>query len=512
MGDGSTGTHEKALAEVWNGASWAIVRAPDLSSGFTQLSSVSCSSGSSCMATGLGVAERWNGRKWSLVKIGKPGGTAADLSGVSCTRAGPCYAAGFNFVEGVQTLVAEYWNGTRWQVQDAPVATSSDSSGLGSVSCTTATNCTAVGFYHDPVDGDRALAFDFALQWQDQSPLPFNGVIGTGLNAVSCATPQTCVAVGTFQTSKAFESFGETWNGGSWTSVSMPKPKVTNLAAVSCTAATSCIAVGDIVTNGIPLTLAEHWNGLTWARQHTPNPAKAARSFLSSVSCTSRSACTAVGFSADHAGHQSTLAEWWNGRIWRAEHVPVPAKEPDIELEDVSCGSATACAAVGSFSGGLFTDVWNGKSWGLKPVATPRGGKDEFLSSVSCTSASACTAVGDYVHLTHLVPLAERWNGKNWKPQRVATPRGASLSGLSSVSCASATACTAAGFARHSAIDAVAESWNGRKWTAESIQPPPGSLSTQLGSLSCDSAAACMAVGSYQDNTDTEQMLAEQFS
>ena len=512
VGDGSTGPHEKALAEVWNGARWAIARTPDLSSGFTQLSSVSCPSASSCLATGLGVAERWNGAKWSLVKIGKPGGTAADLTGVSCTRAGPCYAVGSNFVEGVQNLVAEYWNGSRWQVQNAPLTTSNDSSGLSSVSCTTATNCTAVGFYHDPVDGDRALAFDFELQWQDQSPLPFNGVVSTGLNAVSCASPQSCVAVGTFQTSTAFESFGESWNGGTWTSASTPKPKVSNLAAVSCPASSSCIAVGDIVTNGIPLTLAEHWNGITWARQHTPNPAKSARSFLAGVSCTSGSACTAVGFYADHAGHQFTLAERWNGRNWRAEHVPGPAGEPGVQLDGVSCGSASACMAVGTFDGGIFTDVWNGKSWSLKPVAAPRGGKDGFLSSVSCTSASACTAVGDYVRHTRVVPLAERWNGKSWKPQPVATPPGASASGLTSVSCTSATACAAGGFTQHAVTDAVAERWNGTKWATESIQPPPGSQSTQLGSISCDSAAACMAVGSYQDGTDTQQMLAEQFS
>ncbi|HUD37619.1 MAG TPA: hypothetical protein VMR14_12010 [Streptosporangiaceae bacterium] len=512
VGDGSTGTHAKALAEVWNGAKWAIAPTPDLPSGFTQLSAVSCPSSNSCMATGLGVAERWNGAKWSLVKIGKPGGTEADLSSVSCTRAGPCYAAGANFVEGVQMLVAEYWNGSRWQVQGAQVTTSYDSSGLSGVSCTTATNCTTVGFYHDPVDGDRALAFDFSLRWQDQSPLPFNGVVSTGLNAVSCASPQACVAIGTFQTATAFESFAETWSGGTWSSESTPKPKVTNLAAVSCTAATSCTAVGDIVTNGIPLTLAEHWNGITWARQHTPNPAKAARSFLTAVSCPSRGACTAVGFYVDHAGHQFTIAERWNGRSWEAEHVPGPAGKAGIQLEGVSCGSARACSAVGTFDGGMFTDSWNGKNWRLKPVAAPKGGKEGFLSSVSCTSASACTAVGDYLHGSRLVPLSERWNGKNWQAQRAAIPPGASSSGLSSVSCTSATACTAAGFTQHATTGTVAERWNGKKWVAEIIQPPPGSLSAQLGSLSCNSAIACMAVGSYQDNTDTEQMLAEQYS
>ena len=69
---------------------------------------------------------------------------------------------------------------------------------------------------------------------------------------------------------------------------------------------------------------------------------------------------------------------------------------------------------VGTFDGGMFTDSWNGKNWRLKPVAAPKGGKEGFLSSVSCTSASACTAVGDYLHGSRLVPLSERWNGKKW--------------------------------------------------------------------------------------------------
>ncbi len=421
VGSTQTGTRVGTLAERWDGSSWLPEATPGLRSGQDSgLSSLSCTSGSSCMAGGVGLAGRWNGKTWSLLKIARPGGgTAATLSGISCVRAGVCYAAGSFFADGVQTLVAEIWNGTRWSVQDAPITTSHDSSTLNGVSCTTATNCTAVGSYHDPVNGNRALAEDFTLRWQDQSPPELNGVISTGLDGVSCASPGACVAVGTFETTKAFESFAEIWSGSQWNVVSTPKPKVSDLAAISCSAARSCEAVGDITRNGNPLTLAEHWNGSSWAVQHTPNPAGAGVGFLTSVSCSSADACTATGFSAGHALNRRTLAERWNGKSWKIQRTINPPKGSVIQFNGVSCASAKACTAVGSFSTGLFGETWNGSGWKPHAVPLPKGGKDGFLSSVSCTTARACTAAGDYVRSRHLIPLAERWNGKGWTPQAV---------------------------------------------------------------------------------------------
>ena len=45
-----------------------------------------------------------------------------------------------------------------------------------------------------------------------------------------------------------------------------------------------------------------------WSIQTTPNPAGGSGSILNGVSCTSASACTAVGNSSN-----GTLAEGWNG-------------------------------------------------------------------------------------------------------------------------------------------------------------------------------------------------------
>jgi len=49
-----------------------------------------------------------------------------------------------------------------------------------------------------------------------------------------------------------------------------------------------------------------------WAIQPTPNPL-VRDGFLTAVSCTSPSACIAVGSRRDRTGAQVTLAEVWNG-------------------------------------------------------------------------------------------------------------------------------------------------------------------------------------------------------
>ncbi len=90
---------------------------------------------------------------------------------------------------------------------------------------------------------------------------------------------------------------------GSIQSVPVPTgAKASSFSGVSCSAATACEAVGSYVNSGgTTVTLAESWNGTAWSIQSTPNPTGATSSSLSSVSCISSSACTAVGKSVTTA-------------------------------------------------------------------------------------------------------------------------------------------------------------------------------------------------------------------
>lgn len=501
----------KTLAEQWNGKKWVIQKTPNTTSGNSELDAVSCPSATRCMATGTGMAEHWNGKSWSLLKIGKPRGDAADLSSVSCTKAGSCYAVGENFIDGVPNSVAELWNGSRWSVQPVPIATSSDASELAGVSCTTATNCTAVGGYHDPTTGNKALAEDFSLRWNDVSPTPFNGVTSTGLNTVSCASPSNCVAVGLFETQHFFEVFSQRWDGTSWTPQIMPKPKSTNIQGVSCPAANSCEAVGNLSTGVRQVPLAEHWNGTGWAIQNAPAPANISNAFLLGVSCASKTSCVAVGFDTK-SGRQRSLAEVWNGKTWRVTPAPSPAGQKFIELNSVSCSSATFCLATGMFGGGTFAATWNGKTWGTTaPVRNPKGALHSALFSVSCVTAKDCLAVGS-ASTPKSVPLAERWDGKKWSLLTIKAPAGAIASSLSGISCSSASACSAVGSVTRKSNGSIAYAWTGKHWVSRAIAIPAGSLSVGLGAVSCNSASACMAIGDHNDAANTEQMLAEQYS
>jgi hypothetical protein len=502
----------KTLAEIWNGKTWAIQKTPN-GPGSSSLEGVSCASATTCMATGSGLAERWNGKAWSLLKIGKPQGTAADLSSVSCAKAGPCYAVGHHFTGGVEFAVAELWNGSRWSVQPVSIATSFDDSELAGVSCPTATNCTAVGAYDD--SGNKALAEDFSLRW-NITDAPFTGsdLVGVGLSAVSCISPQNCLAVGTFETTNSsFQTFSDHWDGTVWTPLFLPKPKSTNMDAISCPAANSCEAVGNFSTGASEVPQAERWNGARWTLQHAPAPAGADRAFLLGVSCATKTACVAVGFSIK-SGKIRSLGEHWDGKTWKVTPTPNPAGQQTIQLNAVSCRSATFCLATGTFAEGTFAATWNGKSWGpTAPVPNAKGAIHASLSGVSCSTSKSCQAVGTSTAKQKTVPLAEHWDGRKWSPLTVPPPAGALDSNLNAISCVSGGACAAVGsVVRNKSRDAVAYAWTGKRWVIHQVAVPGGALSPMLTAVSCNSGTACMAVGDYTNPSNLEAILAEQYS
>jgi hypothetical protein len=285
------------------------------------------------------------------------------------------------------------------------------------------------------------------------------------------------------------------------------------LSAVSCGSRSSCIATGSYITSAnADVTLAEHWNGRHWGVQHTPNPAGGPGSSLLGVSCWSATSCTAVGNAGNNTDTEVTLAEHWNGRHWSVQRTPDPAGAPSSFLYGVSCTSASACMAVGGYnnSGGTvsFTlaERWNGRRWTIQRPVTPAG-SSAGLRGVSCTSAKACTAVGSENSGTLDQALAEHWNGRSWRVQH--TPNPASPQNvLNSVSCSSARACMATGSQGTSAFSiGLAMHWSGAKWAVQPSAAPAGAYSVQLPAVACWSATACMAVGEYFIGSDIAQAL-----
>lgn len=355
-----------------------------------------------------------------------------------------------------------------------------------------------------------------APEWHYQLPPDDPGALASGLSQVSCPSAGFCLAVGLAEDSgSVFPSFAETWNGSGWTVRNTPNAKANVLDGVSCRSHSDCIAVGDIVgSGGRLLPLAERWTGSGWKKLSTPAPAAAVKSFLTSVSCPSATFCMAAGFWSDTSGKQQTLAESWHGGAWKITATASPPGFRTMQLNGVSCGSASSCVAVGdllSHGFSLLAESWNGHSWKRDAITDPAGHATGFLADVSCYSATGCMATGDAAS----VPLAERWTGKKWAARTAAVPAASSSSGLTGgVSCPTASACTATGFkVQGGRTKLLAERWNGTKWTTQDIKAPPGSQNiTELSGVSCPAVSLCLAVGSYTSSSAIENDLGEEYS
>jgi hypothetical protein len=244
-----------------------------------------------------------------------------------------------------------------------------------------------------------------------------------------------------------------------------------------------------------------------WSIQSTPNPSEAIESTLSAVSCSSSTACTAVGHYRTSAGGNDSFAfaERWNGTEWKIQSLPLPAEAVTSLLYGASCTSSTSCVAVGQYgkSGtGTTTGLaesWNGTEWKLQSTPKPEKSVANVLQAVSCTSSTACTATGEEYSSTLVtwLTLAERWNGTEWAIQTTPSPEKAESIYLAGVSCTSSTFCTAVGHYENSSGHEATldESWNGTEWKLQSTPNAEEATETSLEGVSCISSSACTAVG-----------------
>jgi hypothetical protein len=156
--------------------------------------------------------------------------------------------------------------------------------------------------------------------------------------------------VGYYQASQThiIEPLTVLWNGLSWASLANPAGDGTVLTSVSCSTPTFCVAVGYSENPGISAAIAEIWNGTTWTLRPPPNPAEGTGGYssLEGVACTGPSTCQAVGIYYDNGTYPS-LIEVWSGSAWTIVTSP---NVPDAEnnLTSISCTSDSACMAVAS--------------------------------------------------------------------------------------------------------------------------------------------------------------------
>ena len=423
----NSGGTEVTLGELITGATkkWTVQETPNPTGAKSAaLSGVLCTGTEACTAVGhyvnsasfeLALAEVFTktAKKWALQEIQDPKEVATGgLAGVSCSATEACTGVGhYHNSSGTEVTLAERWNGKEWAFQESPNPTGAKSASLSGVSCTAAEACTAVGHYVTSGGVESTLA--------------------------------------------------EVWSAKKWTIQETTNPtgaKSASLSSVSCTAAEACTAVAHFVNSGsTEVTLAEVFTSTAkkWAIQESPNPTGAKSSSLSGVSCTAAEACTAVGHFVNSGGTEVTLGEVFTSatKKWAVQEPPNPVEAKSSSLSGVSCTSTTACTAVGHYVSSTSVELklgetWNGTAWSIKETPNPTGAKSSSLSGVSCTAAEACTAVGHYVNSGNTeVTLVEVFTSetKKWAIQESPNPAEAKSSSLSGVSCKTATACIAVG-------------------------------------------------------------------
>ena len=402
------------------------------------LASVSCPSAGNCTAVGsytdssghtqvLALTEK-SGTWARGVEVSLPANAGSDpqlqVFSVSCGAVGNCSAVG-NYLDSSgnhQAFLLSETSGTWATGIEAALpadARPGPATGLTSVSCASAGNCTAVGDY-DVRSGYSAglLLTETSGTWGAGVEAPLPAGVGNGpfveLDQVSCASAGSCTAVGNYQdgtTPGSAEDFSHhglllSETSGTWaTGVEASLPAnigTTNTglenAAVSCASAGTCTAVGDYIDSSGHLqgVLLSETSG-TWATgAEAPLPPNAGTNphpSFNSVSCASAGNCTAVGFYEDSSGAYQVLVLTETSGSWAASEASMPANanvtNPIANLGSVSCGSAASCTAVGFYkdNSGHFQGllVGGGSTLALLggPTATSAGVTDKLTCAPS---------------------------------------------------------------------------------------------------------------------------------
>ena len=271
------------------------------------------------------------------------------------------------------------------------------------------------------------------------------------------------------------------------------------LYSISCFSKTNCTAVGNWASQSQFVqshTLAEHWNGSKWSKETTPEPAASSIARFDGVACPAAKMCVAVGvdFTGLGAANTNPIIARWNGSKWTLDKIKEPAGGSEGFLEGVACSSATQCLAVGDYvnssnSTQNLVESWNGSTW---TATVPANSSTTFnlLNAVTCPARNDCVAVGQYRNAASAdVTFTDRWNGSTWSPQPTPSPASA-ISRLNGVACKDAN-CMSVGSSESTATPlgstkTIAEHWNGSQWT-QSFPGDPSHASPPGNNLNADS-------------------------
>jgi PASTA domain-containing protein/List-Bact-rpt repeat protein len=445
-------------------------------------------------------------------------------------------------------------------VLPANAAATKQSVNLNAVSCASAGDCSAVGTYVDSSGNTAGLLLtETAGSWAAgiAAVLPANAAAGTNsavsIGSVSCSSAGDCSAVGSYVDSSGNnEGLLLTQSAGSWAAgveATLPANAATifqavALTSVSCPSAGTCSTVGTYLVSTGSNSLASQGLLVTETSGRWTSGADAAlppnadpnrNAVLSSVSCPSSGNCSAVGTYEDSSGNghglfvTETAGRWTTGA---EAALPSNAAAPDGDavLSSVSCASQGNCSAVGYYfdnsndlQGLLLTETAGGWATGVE-AALPANAATTFqavaLTSVSCPAPGNCTTVGSYFDNTSDVQgLLLTENGGRWMPaaETVLPADAVTIQKsvvLNSVWCASPGNCTVVGNydqvrkgSQGLLLSEAAGSWASGVQAALPPNAHTNVYGADLTSVSCPSAKDCTGVGNYESSSSGVQGL-----
>lgn len=510
----------------WGAGQLRALALPQTFNGYgdgSALLAITCTSSTSCVAVGgdgndeplvlTGNPATWTASAAREITLGVGLGGGGYFASVTCTSSTACVAVGIDGRGQPVTVVGDPATWTAAQAREQTLgATFGSGAYLYSVACTSSSACVAVGRdrHRMPIVLSGNPSSWLGTQVREVTLGSAFGWGGT-LSSVACTSSSACIAVGSDGRSQPVELAGDpsTWGVAQAHEVKLSGAFGAKgaLESVTCTSPSACVAVGydgrdqPLVVAGDPST---PWTGAQ-ATDTVLGDSFSAGGELISISCASSSDCVATGIDNNEeplvfAGDPSTWGEA------QAQEMTLHGAEFGAQLfpSALTCTSNTSCidlaSSYGDFGGSMYLIQGNPAMWdSASAVALTGISPDSELDGSACPSPTFCVAVGqDGISEDPLVLTGDpsTWGTAGGRVIALSNAFGGG-GVLFSVSCASTTSCVAVG-----------EDYNERPlvlrgdpntWTnaniAEFKLPAAFHSFGSLDSVACTSATACVAVG-----------------
>jgi hypothetical protein len=233
-----------------------------------------------------------------------------------------------------------------------------------SVSCASAGNCSAGGYYTDISGGEQAFVVNQTKGvWGTAEEVPGTASLNTfhlaQISSMSCRANGYCSAGGYYYALGGQHAFVVDETNGTWGSAAAV-PGAGAITSLSCTSAGNCGAGGSYLdSSGFQQAfVVDEANGTWGSAAEVPGTATLNQgdyAAITSVSCRGAGNCSAGGHYQDSSGHnQAFVVDEANGTWGRAAEVPGIAslnQGGNANVASLSCGQAGNCSA-----GGFYKD------------------------------------------------------------------------------------------------------------------------------------------------------------